>query len=111
MPTVIFTWNAVIDARSCNKCKALHGYSWTFQDEMPNFLDHPQFGPVWDLLVDRSMAHGFNEYNCRCNLTIKIDDSDLDQLLKGVIHEKHGLEGDLSEGLRIAQTVKSLIRR
>ena len=109
MPTVTFTWNAMIDARSCNKCKALHGYSWTFIDEIPNFLDHPQFGPVWDLLVDRSMAHGFGEFNCRCTLLIALDDSDMGELFKGAIDDKHGLEVEIREFSSALNYLHSLV--
>jgi len=104
-----FIWNATIDARSCNKCKALHGFSWVFRDEIPNFLDHPHFGPVWDLLMDKSMAHGFQEFNCRCEVIITINDSDMNGLFKDVITDKHGLEGTIEDVLISIRTFRGLM--
>ena len=84
MPTLAVTWHAVMDERTCPICTALNGYTWFFdvgKDELDDSLIHSQFGVVWSLTLG-SAAHsrGYlttHGYNCRCNITYKIDLSDV----------------------------------
>ena len=78
MPSISITWDAILDARTCQICKALHGYAWTFTtpEPMPNELVHPEFGVVWNTSVG-SQAHGHQRFNCRCSIHPQIDMSDV----------------------------------
>ena len=109
MPTLTFTWNTFWDNRTCNKCKALQGYVWTFKDEFPQLLEHPKYGVVWDLVADQSRAHGLAVWNCRCHLTIEIDDSDLTKELEIVKRKKKSLDETLASCHNAVQTILSAL--
>ena len=65
----IFIWHALADA--CPKCQALDGREYRGQDVFAPELIDAEFGPIWDLEQDHSLAHGREEYNCRCHLECK----------------------------------------
>ena len=65
----VFIWHALADA--CPKCQALNGREYRGQDLFQPELIDAEFGPVWDLDADHSLAHGREAYNCRCYLEVK----------------------------------------
>lgn len=65
----VFIWQALSDA--CPKCQALNGREYRGQDAFAPELVDPEFGPIWDLNANHSLAHGSQEYNCRCHLEVK----------------------------------------
>jgi len=71
--TYIFTWHSMIDSYSCAKCVALNGREYREQDLFAPVLVDPEFGPIWDLNADHSLAHGRTKYNCRCQLTVRVE--------------------------------------
>jgi hypothetical protein len=68
--TYTFKWISTVDARTCRKCRGLHGYVFQGQDLFQNVLWHPIWGDVWDLDADHSLAHGNQPHNCRCRLHV-----------------------------------------
>lgn len=65
--TYTFHWITMhVDA--CPKCQALRGRTWTGQDLFQSQLIDSQFGPVWDLDQDKTLAHP----NCRCKLEVEV---------------------------------------
>ena len=97
-PTVSITWHAVNDARTCPVCQAIDGYTWTFTDEVPDSLEHPMYGEVWNTSVG-SAAHehfgakmgGFPS-NCRCHIESEFD-------LKDIIDKLKLLRDDIKQSL------------
>jgi hypothetical protein len=70
--TVITVWRTQKDTKVCSTCKALEGYTWTFDagDPYPKQLVHPLYGPVYDM---RPATHGSlvkeeKGHICRCRL-------------------------------------------
>lgn len=76
--TYTFHWFA--NPGACRKCQALNGRSWTDQDLFAAQLVDPEYGPVWDLNADVSLAHP----HCKCRLhvaaTLNIEATRLRQL-------------------------------
>lgn len=68
----IFTWETQHDERVCPKCFALNGREYTDQDLFAPTLTDPEYGSIWDLDADYSLAHGHQEYNCRCQIAVCI---------------------------------------
>ena len=69
-------WHSIPDKRRCKICEGLEGYTWTFEEAFPPFLEHPIFGVVWDMEANHSIAHEFQgglAINCRCFPEIIID--------------------------------------
>jgi len=99
MPTLTFTWQTTIDNKTCDKCRQLHGYEWFFYDEMPRVLLHPTLGLVWDMVADQSQAHGLpirrGGWRCRCIVTWRINDEDLQDDLLEIRRETRLLEDRL----------------
>ena len=69
--TYIFKWNALSDA--CPKCRRLNGREWRDQNIYQEVLWDPWYGNIWDLYMDHSLAHGTKQYNCRCQLTVRVE--------------------------------------
>ena len=69
--TYIFTWFSHADA--CKKCLALNGRDFHDQDLFQEVLWDPIWGDLWDLNADHSLAHGRQQYNCRCQLTVRVE--------------------------------------
>jgi hypothetical protein len=55
----------MVEPGACDKCIACIG-NYEGQDLYQPALMHPEFGAIWDLLLDHSLAHP----NCRCKLTV-----------------------------------------
>ena len=69
--TYIFTWFSLSDA--CRKCRALNGRDFHDQDLFQEVLWDPVWGDLWDLNADHSLAHGREQHNCRCQLTVRVE--------------------------------------
>lgn len=104
MPTLNITWVANKDGRLCDTCRSLDGYEWVFVDDMPEWLYHPEFGMVWDLLADQSRAHGYGLFNCRCTLNIDVDDTDVLEQLDVLDSQIAGVTDDLDSSLNYVNT-------
>jgi len=76
--TYIFTWHAFSDA--CRKCRYLDGKEWSDQDLFQEVLWDPIWGDIWDLDAGHSLAHGREQYNCRCQLTVRVEKIEFEQL-------------------------------
>lgn len=70
----VFTWYATPDDLTCFVCGAgpngLDGYSWVL-DHIPDQLEHPMWGPVWDVRSERSLVHERFKWLyglCRCTV-------------------------------------------
>ena len=63
----VFTWYTNPDAKDL-KCRSLNGRQWRDQDLYAPFLFDVEWGPVWDLNSDTSLAHP----NCRCRLEVEV---------------------------------------
>lgn len=74
----VFVWHSFLDVRSCRKCVALNGKEYRNQDLFAPVLIDPQFGPVWDLNLNRSLMHGASG-TCRCSLEVIVERIDLNQ--------------------------------
>lgn len=88
MPSVSVTWHTQGDDRVCPICRAINGYKWVFENEMPDSLFHPTFGEVWNIhLGSLAHEHTFSVLsghkvskpihglmsNCRCRTEGKIE--------------------------------------
>ena len=60
------TWHTAMDERTCPKCMALEGQTWTFPKLEGPLID-PRFGAVYDLSNDLPLTHS----NCRCFLEVR----------------------------------------
>jgi len=109
MVSITYTWHKHARPESCVKCNGLVGYSWTFENETPTVLVHPQFGIVWDLIADQPRTHGSQPFNCRCWLTIDIDDSDLMEDLAIIDNSLTSLDSNLDSSLSYVNTFLSLL--
>jgi hypothetical protein len=73
-PSLSYTW-VIMDDNACRICKAINGYTWTFNGEpAPNQLVHPVYGIVWDV----ARGSGAHEHTgtpgkCRCRLDVKLE--------------------------------------
>lgn len=65
--TVTITWHTTVDP--CRKCQALNGRTYHVEDLDVPYLMDPEFGPIWDLNKDVSLAHP----NCKCYVDVQID--------------------------------------
>ena len=83
MPTWIITWQSQPDA--CKVCSALNGYSWTFQDQIPDSLEHPLLGVVWDFTTG-SLAHGHTGKNCKCTVEAVLDITDFSASMQPIFN-------------------------
>ena len=110
MPTANITWITNTDGKQCRKCAALNGYEWTFTEEVPAVLIHPNLGVVWNLLSDTSQAHGVAKFNCRCTLLIEFDDSDLVMALDDLERETETLNITLIDGVDAAEQLSWMLR-
>ena len=97
MPTQKITWHTHMDDRACKICKALNGFTWTFEagkDIMTDALWHPVYGIVWSLSMgSNAHARGYltgNHYNCRC--TLEEYQLDLEDVLAKCVFLKETLE-------------------
>jgi hypothetical protein len=101
MPSVSITWCAVGDDRTCPICKAVDGYTWTFEGEVPDDLVHPAYGEIWNITIG-SLAHEHKQFgkkygllsNCRCHVETKVECQDLIHKLQEKIEE---LNNEVSE--------------
>jgi len=62
----IFRWIAFPGC--CRKCSFLNGRIWINQDVFQPVLLDSEFGPIWDLDRDVSLAHP----HCKCSLDVEI---------------------------------------
>jgi hypothetical protein len=69
--TYVFTWHALSDA--CPKCQNLNGKEWHDQDIFQEILWDPIWGNLWNLDLNHSLAHGRKQYNCRCQLEVRVE--------------------------------------
>jgi hypothetical protein len=83
LPTLLLTWHAVEDAKTCPICQAVDGYTWKFEmgkDILIDALFHPVYGIIWSLSQgSNAHAHGYGQgqrNNCRCQIEPDIDYSD-----------------------------------
>jgi hypothetical protein len=76
MPTATITWHTQHDDNVCPICKAIDGYVWTFEGEVPDSLVHPQYGEIWNKQIG-SLAHEIQQHkgskyglisSCRCHV-------------------------------------------
>lgn len=82
MPSVSITWHTSLDNRVCPVCKALEGYTWTFENQVPNSLTHPQFGEVWNTTIGSAAHEKGMHGQCRCHIEPKFDLTDLVERVK-----------------------------
>ena len=82
-------WQALSDA--CKKCAVLNGREWRDQNLYQNVLWDPVWGNLWDLDADHSLAHGVKQYNCRCQLTVRVEFDWANWDVLREIHEAHAL--------------------
>jgi hypothetical protein len=66
----IFTWESYHDPKVCPKCFALNGREYTNQDLFDATLIDSQYGAIWDLDTDHSLAHGSHKFSCRCQIAV-----------------------------------------
>ena len=71
--TYIFTWFSHLDAKACSKCRSLNRRDYRDQNIHQEVLWDPWYGNIWDLDADHSLAHGVKQYNCRCQLTVRVE--------------------------------------
>ena len=109
MPIITFRWFTVEDATSCKKCLVLSGYVWQFKDEMPSMLTHPQFGIVYNVAADQSLAHGLGVHYCRCRVITEIDDSDLTMDMDTAVDQANTLNNTLNSTLSSIQQFTALL--
>ncbi len=67
------------DEKVCHICRALEGFTWTFQTGSGEGLPMEVVADgivVWDI-QQGSEAHGRHGLNCRCHITPEFDLSDL----------------------------------
>lgn len=88
MPTATIKWVTQKDDAVCPICKAIDGYEWIFDNEIPpDTLIHPQYGEVWNKHLG-SLAHEHQSSkvaltsSCRCRFHIQISMKDLLEKLK-----------------------------
>ena len=67
-----FTWLAS-GFDPCPKCRALNGRSYIIDDIFQPELEDAEYGPVWNLDTDTSMAHP----NCHCFVAIELVELDV----------------------------------
>jgi len=67
----VFTWHSLSDA--CPKCRSLNGQEFRDQDLFQQRLFSHIWGDIWDLDADHSLAHGEQQYNCRCQLEVRVE--------------------------------------
>ncbi|MDH5786972.1 MAG: hypothetical protein OEZ40_01590 [Candidatus Bathyarchaeota archaeon] len=67
----IFMWHSLSDA--CPKCTSLNGREWTEQSIFQETLWDVFYGDIWNLDAGHSLAHGKAQYNCRCQLTVRVE--------------------------------------
>jgi hypothetical protein len=79
----------------CPICRAIDGYKWIFEGEVPDSLIHPTYGEVWNI-VTGSLAHEQPQFgkksgllsNCRCQTEGKIENvSDMIHLIQKAIDQ------------------------
>ena len=64
----VFVWH-LGGVKPCRKCIALSGRAYREQDLFEHALVDPEFGPIWNLDGDVSLAHP----NCKCHLEVHIE--------------------------------------
>jgi len=102
MVTVVITWATQKDDAVCPICKAIDGYTWTFEGEVPDSLTHPTYGVIWDIvtgsLAHEHQLHKGSKYglisNCRCHIEPRFD---LKELLDKLTHLRDSIKST-SEG-------------
>lgn len=100
MPSANVMWITRQDNNVCPICKALHGYVWTFENEIPTSLIHPIYGEVWNqeigsLAHERKLPKSHHELLslCRCNL--KVISISAPELLAALTELKNNLKNTL----------------
>ncbi|MGD6933977.1 MAG: hypothetical protein ACQCN5_07220 [Candidatus Bathyarchaeia archaeon] len=72
-------WRTKKDTEVCPTCKALEGYTWTFDagEAYPTHLIHPVFGPVYDMrpASEGSLIEEEKGHQCRCRLEHQLEAS------------------------------------
>jgi hypothetical protein len=61
----------------CPICTVLEGYTWTFENAVPDSLTHPQFGEVWNTSIGSAAHEKGMVSTCRCHIEPKFDLKDL----------------------------------
>jgi hypothetical protein len=118
MPTVSITWHTLKDGHPiCPICKAIDGYTWTFDGEVPDSLVHPQYGEIWNVTLG-SLAHEIQQHRgskyglmaqCKCNVEPKI--ISLKDLADAVRELKNKLKEQLGEEITVDDTKSGGSRR
>jgi len=67
----VFAWHALSDA--CPICRSLNGQEFRDQNLFQEKVWSPIWGDIWDLNADHSLAHGEHQYNCRCQLEVRVE--------------------------------------
>ena len=110
MPTVSLTWQTKKDDNVCPICKAIDGYTWYFEDEIPDTLIHPTYGEVWNTvlgsLAHEHQLHKGSKYGlmstCRCHTESKIVSlKDLAMIIREL---KNRLKEELGETVIVDDT-------
>ena len=81
MPSVSITWHTQHDDNVCPICKAIDGYTWNFENEVPDSLIHPTYGEIWNIttgsLAHEHQLHKGSAYGifaeCQCSVEGKIE--------------------------------------
>ena len=79
--TVSITWHNLKDGHPiCPICRAIDGYTWMFDDVVPDSLVHPTYGEVWNITLG-SLAHEHQQNKgskyglfseCKCSVEGKL---------------------------------------
>lgn len=117
MVTVTVKWVTSKDDKVCPICRAIDGYVWTFENEIPESLIHPDFGEVWNeqmgSLAHEHQVHKGSKYglfsSCRCKTENKLVSlKDLADLVRQV---KNDLKSELGIETAATDTISGNYRR
>jgi hypothetical protein len=117
MPTVSITWVTSHDDNVCPICKAIDGFTWTFENEVPDSLVHPTYGEVWNIqlgsLAHEHQLHRGSKYglisSCRCHTESKL--TSLRDLADEVRRLKNEVKTALGEEISVNDTVGGSSRK
>ena len=82
----VFTWQGILDSRTCQKCRRLIGKQWRDQDLFQAVLWDPIDGDIFDLNRGVPLTHGRGPHHCRCTVTVDVI-VDEDQLVAYLLED------------------------